>query len=158
MTDFEQGDSEKADSEKADFEKTDFEKKVQASLNSNLDNLDANTYTQLAAARYKALNQATKKSGFSLLWLNSLNKNYWLSAGSLALCSLLAVFILVNPQSNNSHPNVANNLAQQQSTDQVAALELLNDAEDSDGDEMADPDFYLWADEIIAAESRQYAV
>ena len=158
MTDFEQGDSEKADSEKADFEKTDFEKKIQASLNSNLDNLDANTHTQLASARYKALNQAAKKSRFSLLWLKSLNKNYWLSTGSLALCSLLAVFILVNPQANNSHPNVANNLAQQQSTDQVAALELLNDADDSNDNEMADPDFYLWADEIIAAEGLQYAV
>ena len=148
MSDFEQG----------DFEKADFEKKIQASLNANVDNLDANTRAQLATARHKALNQAAKKSGFNVSWLNSLNKNYWLPAGSLALCSLLAVFILVNPQPNNSRPNVANNQAQQQTTDQVAALELLNDAEDSDDNEIADPDFYLWTDEILAAEGQQYAV
>ena len=99
------------------------------------------------------MNQPAKKS-----WLNSFNKNYWLPAGSLALCSLLAVFILVNPKPNNSHPNIANNQAQQQNIDQVAALELLNDAEDSDGDEMADPDFYLWADEMLTAESQLNAV
>ena len=143
MSDFEQG----------DFEKADFEKKIQASLNANVDNLDANTRAQLATARRKAMNQPAKKS-----WLNSFNKNYWLPAGSLALCSLLAVFILVNPNPNNSHPNIANNQAQQQSTDQVAALELLNDAEDSDDNEMADPDFYLWADEMLTAESQLNAV
>ena len=137
---------------------TDFEKKVQARLNSDLDNLDANTRAQLATARHKALNQAAKKSVFNVSWLNSFNKNYWLPAGSLALCSLLAVFIVVNPKPNNSHPNIANNQAQQQSTDQVAALELLNDAEDSDDNEIADPDFYLWTDEILAAEGQQYAV
>ena len=137
----------------SDFEKTDFEKRVQARLNSDLDNLDADTRAQLATARCKAMNQPAKKS-----WLNSLNKNYWLPAGSLALCSLLAVFISVNPQPNNSRPNVANNQARQQTTDQVAALELLNDAEDSDDNEMADPDFYLWADEMLTAESQLNAV
>ena len=136
-----------------DFEKTDFQKRVQASLNANVDNLDADTRAQLATARRKAMNQPAKKS-----WLNSFNKNYWLPAGSLALCSLLAVFILVNPKPNNSHPNIANNQAQQQNIDQVAALELLNDAEDSDGDEIADPDFYLWTDEILATESQLNAV
>ena len=54
-----------------DFEKTDFQKRVQASLNANVDNLDADTRAQLATARRKAMNQLSKKS-----WLNSFNKNY----------------------------------------------------------------------------------
>jgi hypothetical protein len=131
---------------------SDFEQKIKANLKANLDeqvqNLDADTRQLLAAARRKALNQPTRKSWFK--------KEYLLPAGSLALCGLLVVFILVNPKTDNSHANIADNQAQQQTTDRVAALELLNDAEDNE--ETIDPDFYLWVDETLATESVPHAV
>lgn len=131
-----------------------FEDKVKASLNADLENLDADTRQQLVAARRKALNQSTKKSWYKN-W-----QQFWLPAGSLALCSLLAVFIYVNPKPDNSHTNVANNQAAVETTDQVATLELLTEADDSNGnsDETGDPDFYLWADEMLATESAAHAV
>lgn len=131
-----------------------FEDKVKASLNADLENLDADTRQQLVAARRKALNQSTKKSWYKN-W-----QQFWLPAGSLALCSLLAVFIYVNPKPDNSHTNIANNQAAVETTDQLAALELLTEADASNGnsDETGDPDFYLWADEMLATESAAHAV
>jgi hypothetical protein len=83
-------------------------------------------------------------------WLTS----YGLPAGSLALCSLLAVFILVNPKPSTAPANVAVNPAIQLN-DQVAALELLDNVDDIDS--ATDPDFYLWADEILATEGKAHA-
>ena len=122
----------------SDFEPSDFEIKVKASLNADLANLDADTRAQLATARRKALNQAAKKS-----WLN---KDYWLPAGSLALCSLLAVLVWVNPTPQSAPNNVAANAQTNEALNQVAAIELLTEADD----ETIDPDFYLWADEALA--------
>ena len=122
----------------SDFEPSDFEIKVKASLNADLANLDADTRAQLATARRKALNQAAKKS-----WLN---KDYWLPAGSLALCSLLAVLVWVNPTPQSAPNNVAANAQTNEALNQVAAIELLTEADD----ETTDPDFYLWADEALA--------
>ncbi len=122
----------------SDFEPSDFEIKVKASLNADLANLDADTRAQLATARRKALNQAAVKS-----WLN---KNYWLPAGSLALCSLLAVLVWVNPTPQSAPNNVAANAQTNEALNQVAAIELLTEADD----ETIDPDFYLWADEALA--------
>ena len=132
----------------------DFEEKVKASLNADLKNLDVDTRAQLANARHKALNQSTKKSWYKN-W-----QQFWLPAGSLALCGILAVFIYVNPKLDNSHTNIANSQAEVETTDQVAALELLTEAADGDGnsDESGDPDFYLWADEMLATESAAHAV
>jgi hypothetical protein len=131
---------------------SDFEQKIKANLKANLNkqvqNLDAETRQLLATARRKALNQPARKSWFKN-W-----QQFWLPTGSLALCGLIVVFILVNPKTDNSHANIADNQAQQQTTDQVAALELLTEADD----EATDPDFYLWADEILATESVPHAV
>lgn len=138
----------------SDDKHSDFEQKVKASLNANVENLDANTREQLTTARRKALNQSAKKT-----WLNSWQQ-FWLPAGSLALCSLLAIFILVNPTPKDSTSHIVNNQTesqmQEESSDQVVALELLNDTDD--GDETSDPDFYLWADEVLASESVPHAV
>ena len=120
-----------------------FENKVKASLEADVQNLDAETRQQLATARRKALNQPQKTT-----WLNAwFKKDYWLPAGSLALCSLLALFILVNPSPQNKPNNVANNQAVQQQSDQLAALELLDGGDDTDAPD--DPDFYLWANEML---------
>ena len=117
----------------------DFESKVKASL-------DADIRQKLAVVRRTALSQPNKQSWrdswLKISWLT----NYGLPAGSLALFSLIAVFILVNPKPSQAPENVAINPAIQLN-DQVAALELLDNADDIDT--ATDPDFYLWADEIL---------
>ncbi len=139
----------------------DFERKVKLSLDADMQGLDADTRQQLAAARKKALNQSAKKSWrdswLKNLWLKNLwLKSAWLTnvglpAGSLALCSLLAVFILVSPKPNTAPVNVAIHQTVQLN-DQVAALELLDNVDDIDT--ATDPDFYLWADEVLATEGK----
>ena len=132
----------------------DFERKVKASLDADEQNLDADARQKLAATRRKALNQPSKQS-WRDSWLKSAwLTNYGLPAGSLALCSLLAVFILVNPKPQLSPTNVAINPAVQLN-DQVAALELLDNVDDINI--ATDPDFYLWADEILATEGKAHA-
>ena len=121
-----------------------FEGKIKASLDTQVQGLDADTRQQLAAARRKALNQLAKRP-----W-----RDYLLPAGSLALCSLLAVFILINPKPNIAPTNVAPN-STTQLYDQVAALELLDNVDDIDT--ATDPDFYLWADEILATEGKAHS-
>ena len=137
----------------------DFERKVKTSLDADVRGLDAGTRQQLAAVRRAALSQPNKQSwrdslfkkiGFKKTWLT----NYGLPAGSLALCSLLAVFILVNPKPNIAPANVAISPAIQLN-DQVAALELLDNVDDIDT--ATDPDFYLWADEVLATEGKAHA-
>ena len=104
----------------SDNEYSDFEQKVKASLNANIENLDANTRKQLTATRHKALNESTKKP-----WLKSWQQ-FWLPAGSLALCSLLAVFILVSPIPTDSNNHIASNQIESQiqaePSDQVVTL------------------------------------
>ena len=126
-----------------------FEAKVKANLDTQAQGLDADTRQQLAVARRTALNQPNKPS-----WRDAWLKNYGLPAGSLALCSLLAVFILVNPKPNKAPANVAINQTIQLN-DQVAALELLDIVDDIDT--ATDPDFYLWADEVLATEGKAHA-
>ena len=126
-----------------------FEAKVKANLDTQVQGLDADTRQQLAVARRKALNQPNKPS-----WRDAWLKNYGLPAASLALCSLLAVVILVNPKPNIAPANVAVNPAIQLN-DQVAALELLDNVDDIDT--ATDPDFYLWADEVLATEVKAHA-
>jgi len=140
----------------SDFDNKDFEDKVKQSLDTNTQNLDAKTRQLLVNARRNALNQPPKTA-----WLSSwLKKDYWLAnksltfGSSLALCSLLAVFILVNPKPNIAPANVAINPAVQLN-DQVAALELLDNVDDIDT--TTDPDFYLWADEVLANEGKAHA-
>jgi hypothetical protein len=122
----------------SDFEKTDFVQKIKANLDEQVQNLDAETSLLLASARRTALNQAPKKSWFTF-WFK---KEYWLPAGSLALCSLLAVFVLVSPKHQS---------AVDTDPEQVAIFEMLNNADDLEV--VADPDFYLWADETLAEET-----
>ena len=121
--------------------------------------LDADTRQQLAVARRTALSQPNKQTWRDSWFKNSWLKSSWLTnvglpAGSLALCSLLAVFILVNPKPNIAPANVAISPAIHLN-DQVAAFELLDNVDDIDT--ATDPDFYLWADEVIATEGKAHA-
>ena len=125
-----------------------FERKVKACLDANLDNnlgaLDADTRKRLADGRSKALkSQALKSQALKSHALNSqsqrfawLNPNYYLPAGALALCSLFAVFLVLNPQDKG---------VQALQNDQVAVFELLNNADELEA--MTDLDFYVWIDE-----------
>ena len=132
----------------------DFEAKIKVSLDAQAQGLDADIRQQLAAARRKALNQPINQSWRDSWLKSSWLTNYGLPVSSLALCSLLAVFILVNPKPSTAPANVAVNPAIQLN-DQVAALELLDNVDDIDT--ATDPDFYLWADEILATEGKAHA-
>ena len=137
----------------------DFERKVKTSFDADVKGLDADTRQQLAIARRAALSQLNKQSWRDSRFKNSWLKSSWLTnvglpAGSLALCSLLAVFILVNPKPNIAPANVAISPTIQLN-DQVAALELLDNVDDIDT--ATDPDFYLWADEVLATEGKAHA-
>lgn len=130
-----------------------FERKVKACLDASLENnlgaLDADTRKRLADSRNKALksqalkSQALKSQALKSHALNSqsqcfawLNPNYYLPAGALALCSLFAVILVLNPQDKG---------VQALQNDQVAVFELLNNADELEA--MTDPDFYVWIDE-----------
>ena len=132
----------------------DFERKVKTSLDADVKGLDADTRQQLAVARRTALSQPNKQSWrdswLKISWLT----NYGLPAGSLAICSLLAVFFLASPKPSLVPANVVINSAIQLN-DQVAALELMDNADDIDT--ATDPDFYLWADEVLATEGKAHA-
>ena len=107
-----------------------FEQQVKASLDANVDALDADTRHRLAKMRGQALNAASPKL---FEWLNV---NNWLPASALAFASLFAVFLVFNPQNQDTSPL---------QNDQVAVFELLDDTEELDA--ITDADFYVWMDE-----------
>ena len=116
-----------------------FEQQVKASLDTHVEALDADTRKRLADIRRQALNAKTQPFG----WFNV---NNWLSASALALCSLFAVFLVFNPQNQETSP-VQN--------DQVAVFELLDNAEELDA--ITDADFYVWMDEGLNQDLEQDA-
>ena len=107
-----------------------FEQQVKASLDANVDALDADTRNRLAKMRGQALNAQSPKL---FEWLNM---NNWLPASALAFASLFAVFLVFNPQNQDTSPL---------QNDQVAVFELLDDTEELDA--ITDADFYVWMDE-----------
>ncbi len=107
-----------------------FEQQVKASLDANVDALDADTRNRLAKMRGQALNAPSPKL---FKWLNV---NNWLPVSALAFASLFAVFLVFNPQNQDISP---------WQNDQVAVFELLDDTEELDA--ITDADFYVWMDE-----------
>lgn len=118
-----------------------FERKVKASLDAKVDALDTDTRKRLADIRQQTLKvqalnaQVTNTKSQPFEWFNI---NNWLSAGALALASLFAVFLVFNPQNQETSP-VQN--------EQVAVFELLDSTEELDA--ITDPDFYTWIDEDL---------
>ena len=111
-----------------------FEQQVKASLDANLDALDVDTRNRLAKMRGQALNaQATNTKAPLSGWLSM---NNWLPVSALAFASLFAVFLVFNPQNQDTSPL---------QNDQVAVFELLDDTEELDA--ITDADFYVWMDE-----------
>jgi len=122
------------------MKKDEFESRIKSSLDNSVQAIDADTRKRLADIRRLALNQPAKTS-----WLK---RDYWLPATSLAFCTLLAVFFIIQPNNHSSDDFDQNQ--------QVAMLELLNNAEDLEV--ISDPDFYLWADEVLEDEAKGNAV
>ncbi len=112
-----------------------FEQQVKASLDANVEALDADTRKRLADIRLHALNAQTTNKASLFGWLGI---NNFLPAGALALASLFAVFLVFSPQNQDTSPL---------QNDQVAVFELLDDTEELDA--ITDADFYVWMDEDI---------
>ena len=68
-------------------------------------------------------------------------------AASLAFCALIAVFLVSSPQTQNP----TNVIPSMDNQNQVAILELLNNPDELEV--LSDPDFYLWADEMLMDET-----
>lgn len=114
-----------------------FEQQVKASLDANVETLDADTRERLANMRRQALNAKTPSFKWSAF-------NALLPASALALCSLFAVFLVFNPQNNEVLP-VQN--------DQVAVFELLDNSDELEA--ITDADFYVWMDENLNQDLNQ---
>lgn len=117
-----------------------FEQQVKASLDANVEALDADTRKRLADIRLQTLkvqapNAQTNSKPSLFGWLTI---NNFLPVGALALASLFAVFIVFSPQNQEISP-VQN--------DQVAVFELLDNSEELDA--ITDADFYVWMDENL---------
>jgi hypothetical protein len=112
-----------------------FEQKVKASLDDSAANLDADTRKRLADIRRQALNTQTSQVK-PARWLAL---SGWLPTTSLAFGVLLALFFVAQHKQQNGLES---------GQEQVAAFEMLNDADDLET--LSDPDFYLWADEQLS--------
>ncbi len=117
-----------------------FESKVKAALDMSELSIDADTRIRLAKIRSQSLN-ASSRHIVPSKWLTLANWGLksWVPAASLVVFVAFAMLIMVNPK-------IQSPSTKQQ--DQVVILELLNDVEDLET--ATDPDFYLWADEVLA--------
>ena len=130
-----------------------FEQKVKVTLNNTANDLDAITRKRLADIRSQVLmanatpTNIVQTSAAQLKQLNFwFNFKFWAPVSSLAICSLLVVYLAIYPnltKNNNSETQIQN--------DQIAALELL-DSEDG-LEVLTDPDFYAWMAEKLAQEA-----
>lgn len=126
-----------------------FEAKAKASLDASVFALDKKTQDDLAAIRIKALKAQKPKSWISF--------NAWVPAGALAFCALLTVLLLYSPVRIDDTPQqVANKSINGDQAEQIAMMELLTNPEDLEAS--IDPDFYVWMDEVLAAEGIDNAV
>lgn len=111
---------------------TPLEERIKSSLNDSLQQLDGETSLRLQAIRHEALNQPAKQH-----WLSNVKSHYWVPATGLIFCSIIASILLLPSLSSNN---------QQDALSQTAMLELLESADDLEI--IADPEFYLWMDEL----------
>lgn len=115
-----------------------FEQKIKAHLDNGLSNLDANTQKRLASIRKQALAERKQPAK----WLTT---QYWfgfIPATSLALCTLFAIFLIINPKHEATLAS---------GHDQLAVFELLNNTDELEV--ITDPDFYAWMDETLTDET-----
>ncbi len=124
--------------------------KAKASLDASVYALDSETQADLASIRKKALytQQKAAQHRFSA----------WLPVGALAFCALLTATLLYSPLNidDAAAPIATQQTIQTEQAEQVAMLELLNNPEDLEA--VTDPAFYVWMDEVLAAEDMANAV
>ena len=126
-----------------------FEARAKASLDASVFALDKKTQDDLASIRTKALKVQKAKS-----WIRF---NAWVPAGAFAFCALLTVLLLYSPvRIDDTSQQVAIKSTQGDQAEQIAMIELLTNPEDLETS--IDPDFYVWMDEVLAAEGIDNAV
>lgn len=121
------------------MQKTDFENKIKASLDDSVNTIDADTRKRLADIRRQSL-QADTQTAAPARWL-TLNFMHqpWLTMLAIFIAVFLVALMLFSP--SNSPTN---------QQDHLAVLEALNNNEDLEI--ISDPDFYLWANEVLLEE------
>lgn len=125
-----------------------FEDKIKATLTKSAESIDADTRKRLADIRRQSLSAASEKiSPAKWLTIDFWRGNHLVPAASLAFCALIAVFLVSSPQTHNP----TNVIPSMDNQDQVAILELLNNPDELEV--LSDPDFYLWADEMLMDET-----
>lgn len=123
------------------MQQTDFENKIKVSLDDSVNAIDADTRKRLADIRRQSL-QADTQTVAPARWLTlSFMHQHWLSILAMFIAIFMAALMLLSP--NNPPTN---------HQDQLAVLEALNNAEDLEI--ISDPDFYLWADEVLSEDGR----
>lgn len=113
---------------------TPLEERIKSSLDASLRRPDSEISLRLQTIRRDALNQPAK-----LYWLSNSKLHYWVPATGLAFCSIIAGIVFL-PSLSPSSPQGA--------LKQTAMLELLENTDDLEI--IADPEFYLWMDELDA--------
>ncbi len=131
-------------------EPTELESRIKTSLDASAMRLDQDTQRRLAAMRAKAIKQKPVRPWF--------NFNAWGSTSALALSALLAIlFVTPAKHVDDALPQIASQQkASHEQPEQITMLELLTNAEDTET--ATDPDFYVWIDEVLAAEGTNNAV
>ncbi|HOY70971.1 MAG TPA: hypothetical protein PL131_09390 [Methylotenera sp.] len=118
---------------------TDFENRIKANLDASVNSIDADTRKQLADIRRQSL-QANTSSLAPARWLTlSFLHQHWLAVTAMMVVFSLVAFMLLSPSASPTNHQ------------DLALLEALNNAEDLEV--MSDPDFYLWADEVLMEET-----
>ena len=118
------------------MQQNDFESKIKASLDDSVNAIDADTRKRLADIRRQSL-QADTQTVTPAKWLTlSFMHQHWLSIVAMFIAVFMVALMLFSP--SNAPTN---------QQDHLAVLEALNNAEDLEV--LSDPDFYLWADEVL---------
>ena len=118
------------------MQKTDFENKIKASLDDSVNTIDADTRKRLADIRRQSL-QADTQTVAHARWLTlSFMHQHWLTMLAMFIAVIMVALMLFSP---SNAPTIQQ--------DHLAVLEALNNAEDLEI--ISDPDFYLWADEVL---------
>ncbi len=121
------------------MQQTDFENRIKASLDESVKTIDADTRKRLADIRRQSL-QADTQPVAPARWLTlSFMYQPWLTMLATFIVVFMVALMLFSP--NNAPTN---------QQDHLAVLEALNNTEDLEI--ISDPDFYLWADEVLLEE------
>lgn len=116
-----------------------FERRVRKALDDSVAGLDGETRSRLSAIRHQALAQHRPRAA----WWREFN--VWVPATALAAAAVFAVTLLID----NTPPAINGQLALE---DGEFVLELVL------GEDLpADPDFYVWLEEVLEQEEVDHA-